>query len=54
MQNDSRTSPVIAMYTAEYTVNSVNGWIIDHKEAAIAGGPRYLPGINAGVYRGKS
>ena len=52
MQNDSRTKPVIAMYTEEYSMNHVNGWLIANKAAVLADSPLSLPGMNAGVSRG--
>lgn len=50
MQNDSRTKPVIAMYTAEYSVNGFKS--LHLKESVLADGTLYLPGLNAGVSRG--
>ena len=50
MQNDSRTKPVIAMYTAEYSVNGFKS--LHLKESVLADGPLSLPGLNAGVSRG--
>lgn len=52
MQNDSRTKPVIAMYTAEYSVNGFKS--LHLKESALAGDPLSLPGLKAEVSRGKS
>lgn len=52
MQNDSRTKPVIAMYTAEYSVNGFKS--LHLKESALAGDPLSLHGLKAEVSRGKS
>lgn len=52
MQNDSRTKPVIAMYTAEYSVNGFKS--LHLKESALADGSLSLPAVNGGVFCGKS
>ncbi len=51
MQNDSRTKPVIAMYTAEYSVNGFKS--LHLKESVLADGTLSLPALKGRVSRGK-